>query len=345
MQHSLVKEHKAVISFIFIGSLLFVITLATILSSKHYFSTKAIFFTELNDAKGLSTHPLIYFKGIEIGRMESFSFDFQTNKIRSNFWILKEYEHIVTQHSILQSEQHPIFDEVYSFNLITPDSAINDSLLKLKEGSLVYHSSSEYALSLIAENKNELPKNDVEEILENINSLLFNLQQEDNPHAGSLFRALDRVAKISEQLLMITESIERSGMVDKADKTLIQAEKWITSLPVIVEKLSKSLERVDKLLITSENVINAYKSPEKLVSSLTNNQLPIVLSNINDNLNIVKGMLSDVHTERAQFMMTIYQSQQVLTELEKTLQALNNNPFLKGGIQEEKQDIKAEVYD
>lgn len=344
MQHNLAKEYKSVIVFIIVGAMFLAITVISVLSSNHTFSDKKQFYTELDDALGLKSMPLIYYKGMEIGRIESFEFNFETKKIRANFWILSDFSTILTKHSILKSEQHPIFDEVYSFTLYTPElSFTNKASNEVKEGMLILHASSEAAKALETTYGSILPKDDLDTILENINSLLTNLQKEDNPNAGSLFRALDRVAKISEQLLRITDSIEKSDMVGKAGQTIDQTESWLKTLPIIAEKLNESLVRVDKLLVTSESVINNYKSPDVLVGKVTNNQLPLVLSNINENLDLVKGMLAEVHTERAQLMLTIYQSQQVLTELEKTLQALNNNPILKGGIKEQHGKLTVEV--
>ncbi|WP_404395029.1 MlaD family protein [Pseudoalteromonas phenolica] len=344
MQHNLAKEHKSVIVFVSIGVLFLAITVISVLSSNYTFADKKQFYTELDDALGLKSMPLIYFKGIEIGRVESYDFNFETKKIRAEFWILSEYIPLLTKHSILKSEQHPIFDEVYSFTLYTPEfSYSKEDVPEIREGALILHESSDAAKALEASHGAILPKDDLDSILENINSLLTNLQKEDNPNAGSLFRALDRVAKISEQLLRITDSIEKSGIVTKADQTIEQTEIWLKTLPIIAEKLNESLIRVDKLLITSESVISNYKSPDELVGRVTNNQLPLVLGNINQNLDLVKGMLSEVHTERAQLMMTIYQSQQVLSELEKTLQALNNNPILKGGIKEVNNALTVEV--
>lgn len=344
MQHSLAKEHKSVIIFVAVGVMFLVITVISVLSSNHTFADKKHFYTELDDALGLKSMPLIYYKGIEIGRVESFEFNFESKKIRADFWILSDYSKILTKHSILKSEQHPIFDEVYSFTLYTPElSFTNEVTNKIEEGELILHSSTDAAKTLEKDYGTILPKDDLDSILENINSLLTNLQKEDNPNAGSLFRALDRVAKISEQLLRITDSVEKSGMVSKADQTIEQAEAWLKTLPIIVEKLNESLMRADKLLITSESVISNYKAPDVLVGKMTNNQLPLVLGNINQNLDLVKGMLSEVHTERAQLMLTIYQSQQVLSELEKTLQALNNNPLLRGGIKKLDDELTVEV--
>ena len=344
MQHNLSKEHKSVIIFVAVGVLFLAITVISVLSSNYTFAGKKQFYTELDDALGLKSMPLIYFKGIEIGRVESYEFNFETKKIRADFWILSEYAPLLTKHSILKSDHHPIFKEVYSFTLYTPELSYSEEYVpKIREGALILHSSSEGAKALEASYGAILPKNDLDSILENINSLLTNLQKEDNPNAGSLFRALDRVAKISEQLLRITNTIEKSDIVSKADKTIEETETWLKTLPIIAEKLNESLVRVDKLLITSESVINNYRSPDELVGRVTNNQLPLVLGNINQNLELVKGMLSEVHTERSQLMVTIYQSHQVLSELEKTLQALNNNPLLKSGIKEVDNALTVEV--
>jgi len=343
MQHDLVKEHRAVIAFVVTGVFFLVIATVSVLSSNYAFSDKTKFYTEMNDALGLKSLPVIYYRGIEIGRVEHFEFNYDTQKIRVDFWVLTDFSNMVTKHSILKSELHPIFNEIYSFTLFTPDAAYKDEELYLNENSLVLHASSEAAKLLATQYESAFPKDDLDSIIQSVNTLLTNLQQEDNPHAGSLFRALDRVAKISEQLLLIAETIEQSGIVNKADKTIEQAESWLNTLPIIVEKLNDSLLKVDKLLVTSETVINNYKSPEMLVGNVTNNQLPIMITSINQNLDLVKGMLSEVHTERAQVMLTIYQSQQVLSELEKTLQALNNNPVLKGGIKEVNDALTVEV--
>ena len=58
-----------------------------------------------------------------------------------------------------------------------------------------------------------------------------------------------------------------------------------------------------------------------------------MLNNFIDD-DILQNMLKDVHAEREQLVITVNSIQQVLNRLDKTLQGVNNNPFIKPGIEQ-----------
>ncbi|AOT08588.1 MlaD family protein [Pseudoalteromonas luteoviolacea] len=345
MQHSVKKTNNIVLVFGVAGILMLVIMTAMILVNNHTFADKAYYRTVLQDASGLSALPAIYFKGLKVGRIEGFRLDHKTNLIEVELWVFREYQNKVVKYAVLAGEQHPIFDDVTTFELILPDPSSVIEYEQLAPNSYIPHINSELGKSYVNKGVIAQKGDDIESILASINQLLQNFQKEDNPEAGAIFRVLDRVAKISDNLMVVSEEVKSSDLLPDAERTLAQSQQVLEQMPKVLEQINTTLLTTERLMGQAGSTLHNYAEPAKIIGDVTNRQLPIVLNNLNESLTVMQIMLKEVHSEREQFAIAIHSMQQVLDKMDKTLQALNNHPMLKDGIEKQPQTTGIEMHD
>ncbi|TMP39090.1 MlaD family protein [Pseudoalteromonas rubra] len=345
MQHKPKNANRIVIAFSLTGVLLLAMFCIMILVNNHTFADKVYYKTVLDNARGLSALPAIYFKGMEIGRIDDYQLNLQSNEIDVEFWVFQEYSAKVVKYALLTGEQHPIFDEVTTLDLILPEADKVGPFVALPAGALVPHINSALGKQYLTAGYVSRSKDDVESILSSIQELLQNLQKEDNPEAGSLFRALDRVAKISDHIMIVSEELRESELLPEAEKTLKQSQVWLAQMPQLLAQLNQTLVKTDGMLTQAQSTLTTYGQPTELVKEITDSQLPLVLHNLNANLTVMQQMLKDVHGEREQFALTVHSVQQVLEQMEKTLEALNNHPVFRDGISTPVKNGEIEMHD
>ncbi|MBQ4835882.1 MlaD family protein [Pseudoalteromonas luteoviolacea] len=345
MQHSPKKTNNIVLAFGVAGIVMLVVLTSMILINNHTFADKTYYKTILQDASGLSALPAIYFKGLKIGRIDGFKLNHETNLIEVELWVFREYQNKVVQYAVLAGEQHPIFDDVTTFELILPELNRANQFAQLAPNSFIPHISSALGKSYIEQGFIAQKGDDIESILASINQLLQNFQKEDNPEAGAIFRVLDRVAKISDNLMVVSEEVKSSDLLPDAERTLAQSQQLLEKMPQVLEQLNTTLLTTERLMGQAETTLDNYAQPADIIGEVTNRQLPIVLSNLNESLTVMQLMLKEVHSEREQFAIAIHSMQQVLDKMDKTLQALNNHPILKDGIEQKPSSSGVEMHD
>ncbi|MBQ4812824.1 hypothetical protein A7985_02490 [Pseudoalteromonas luteoviolacea] len=345
MQHSPKKTNNIVLAFGIAGIILLVGFTAMILVNNHTFSDKTYYKTVLNDASGLSSLPAVYFKGLKIGRIDGFRLNHQTNHIEVDLWVFSEYQSKVVEYAVLAGEQHPIFDDVTTFELILPDLEAVENYQALAPDSLIPHINSVLGKKYSEQGYIKQKGDDIESILSSINQLLQNFQKEDNPEAGAIFKVLDRVAKISDNLMTVSEKVKESDLLPDAERTLLQSQQVLEQMPKVIGQLNQTLLTTERLMNQAESTLDNYHEPAAIIGEVTDRQLPIVLNNLNESLTVMQLMLKEVHSEREQFAIAIHSMQQVLDKMDKTLQALNNHPILKDGIEKPPQSTGIEMHD
>jgi ABC-type transporter Mla subunit MlaD len=185
----------------------------------------------------------------------------------------------------------------------------------------------------------------VESIIASVNTLLLNLQKENNPQAGSIFRILDRLAKITDHLLTVSQSLRKSSLLPEAEKMVLKGKGLVEKIPETMSKIDNTILSVKQAIDSANTLLIKYQQPELIVSGITDGKVPLILDNFNTSLTVLQTMLNDVHAQREQLSVTVHSVQQVLDKLDKTLQGLNNNPLLKPGIEQAPKNKGIEMND
>lgn len=334
MKPSSKKTNRIVFTFITFGMAFLVAFTSIILINNKTFVDKVFYRSVLDDAKGLSAKPAIYFKGIEIGRISDFRLNQLNNDIEVDFYIFADYQNKVVRHAVLSGNQSVLLDTATEFKLIMPNNLADTAPQVLEPGSVVPYISSKLGQQYLRQGMISIPANSVDSIITSINNLLINLQRTDNAEAGAIFKILDRMATISDHLVVITQQLSESQLVSESELLLSEARQVVSNLPQTQQKFDQLLSESQALITQMESAINAYQDPAKIVSDVSDGQVPEILNNANESLAILKGMINDVHAERLQLMVTINTVLKVLNKMDKTLQGVNNNPLLRGGIEE-----------
>ncbi|MDC2889696.1 hypothetical protein [Psychrosphaera algicola] len=173
----------------------------------------------------------------------------------------------------------------------------------------------------------------MDSIISSVNTLLTNLQKSDNPEDGSLFKILDRVASMSDHLLILSQQLSSSSVVNETELLIANANQILANVPLTQTKIDGLLSEAEALITELQSVSAQYQDPIGLVEQTTGGQLPEIMTNVNESLNLVKGMIDEVYAERMQLAVTVNTLLKVLNRMDKTLQGVNNNPLLKGGIE------------
>ena len=333
MHHNPKNTNKIVVLFALLGLGILLVFTAMIVVKNKTFADKTYYRTVVQHAKGLSAKPAVLFMGLEIGRVESFRLNLINNEIEVDFWVFSQYRSKIVRHALLIGHQKTLLGEISPFELVLPEITKVSKYEQLAPGELVPHINSRLGQAYVKNGLVLVEGDSVDSIIASVNTLLLNLQQENNPDAGSLFRILDRTAKITDHLLNVSQSLRKSRILPESEKMLAETKAFVSQFPETLQKINRLLESVDKAVNQANTTIASYAEPQQLVAGITDNQIPPMLHSMNESLQLLQAMLKDVHAQREQLAITVLSVQQVLDRLDKTLQGMNNNPLLKMGIE------------
>ena len=327
------KTNRVVFLFITLGFAFLVAFTSLILINNKTFVDKVYYRTVVDNAKGLSAKPPIYFKGLEIGRVASFSLNNMSNDIEVAFYVFAEYQNKIVPYAVLSGNQSVLLDRATEFELLMPERGKVANDATLAPGALVPFITSKVAQSYISKGIIRIPADSIDAIITSVNNLLVNLQRSDNPESGAIFRILDRAAKMSDHLLVLTESLSQTNAVSEIEQILTKINRILTELPQTQDKFDRVVSDASDLMAQMQGILNQYQDPAGIMTEFSDGQVPVILKNVNDSIVTLKGMIDDVHAEKMQLIITVNTLLKVLNKMDKTLQGVNNNPLLKGGIE------------
>ncbi|MBU2883434.1 MCE family protein [Psychrosphaera sp. B3R10] len=339
------RTNRIVFAFVTAGLAFLIAFTVIILINTKALVDKVYYRTILNDAKGLSAKPPIYFKGLEIGRISDFSLNEETNDIEVDFYVFIDYQPKIIQHAVLSGNQNVFLNNATEFELLMPNKLAGYRYDPLFAGSMVPYIDSDVGRMFVKKGIISKPGNSVDSIISSVNTLLTNLQKSDNPEDGSLFKILDRVASMSDHLLILSQQLSSSSVVNETELLIANANQILANVPLTQTKIDGLLSEAEALITELQSVSAQYQDPIGLVEQTTGGQLPEIMTNVNESLNLVKGMIDEVYAERMQLAVTVNTLLKVLNRMDKTLQGVNNNPLLKGGIEKNKPPKGIEMND
>lgn len=345
MLNNISRTNKIVFAFVTAGLAFLIAFTILILINTKALVDKVYYRTILNDAKGLSAKPPIYFKGLEIGRITDFNLNEETNDIEVDFYVFIDYQPKIVQHAVLSGNQNVFLNNATEFELLMPNKLSGYRYDPLFAGAMVPFIDSAVGRMYVKKGLISPPGNSVDSIISSVNTLLTNLQKSGNAEDGSLFKILDRVASMSDHLLVLSKQLSESAMVDETELLLNNANQILANVPLTQHKIDNMLVDAESLINELQIISTQYQNPLGLVDEATAGQLPEIMTNVNASLTLVKGMIDEVYAERMQLAVTVNTLLKVLNRMDKTLQGVNNNPLLKGGIEKAKPPKGIEMND
>ncbi len=135
-----------------------------------------------------------------------------------------------------------------------------------------------------------------------------------------------------------------SGIVDKVNLILDRfdnnntSEKLVTFVTELTEMTKKSKET-----IASYNSVNnpkVKKEFEKIFKQVSSS-----VSAIEQNLTFLRGILKVLHQNKNEITPILLKTNRTLDNAQDTLEGINNNPLIRGGIRRKKEGIQLETLD
>jgi ABC-type transporter Mla subunit MlaD len=317
--------------FILLAVVILIIGAVVISVSKKTFVKTHEFRTLLSDATGLSTGTPLSFKGYQIGRVKKFLLD-KDNNIDVELGVFKEYREKIVKGSAIYRLNNPITGET-SLVLLqprvpNPASVFGGPGSVLPEGEYIPSLDMEDGQKLLEDNVIEKSGETVSLIFDEARIFVTNLRDEFKVKKDT-FRVF------FENLHGVSESLARNKVLFDHLQQLLDP----VNGPVFqtLGQFSKISEKLDKTVIQLNEIMENYKDPEGLMTKLfqvNQQQLNQTLENLNKNLVALHQALTSLK-ESSPLIADL------LDKSRKALQAINNNPFLRGGIEKENKDTNA----
>ncbi len=338
MDRQLKKVYRRTGLFVFAAILIMLFLVLFIAQEQRTFSRKFSFYTVLEDAIGLDKTTSIRFKGTEIGRVRSFSFDEQRN-VETHFHIYSEYRDLVVEHSAITKSVPPLGGRATLDFLMGPldgDLAGEHTLipsLDMPEGR-----------DLLARRKVRTRGDQVSSLMANLGKFVENLNRDDNYDQGSVFRMLYHLAFVTENLNHTL--VNMNSIMEDLQKDNNEAHGALFRLTVNLADLTEEFRVSNSLL--AQNLMNLnslivnYSQPDDILTRMVDPSGENIMKPLNEGLTSLAESIKEInemtrflHNQSPEIAILMSETQSTLSELQKTLQGINNNPLIRGGIKRE----------
>jgi phospholipid/cholesterol/gamma-HCH transport system substrate-binding protein len=298
MKFSIRFADKIVGSLVILALAILVVVVLMIGKGQRWFMKDYYYLSYFDSASGLSANMAVQYKGFTIGFIKKIKLA-DNDSVEVTFTIFEEHQHRVTEGSLVERRASPI--GLGNSFIFYPGKGTKE----LDEWSVIPDITSEEATVLARAGLADKP--------------------ETNDSIGNI---ISNVEEITTDLKKITNDVS------------ITLEPVLSDVRSIVGDLT---EQIAPIIANLEILSGQLSSPSGAVMTLLDEKGPL-LDNISKTLNSISGVMKSLEstaefipTQLPQIMITISQLNSTLLEVQKTVQALNNNPLLKGGIPEVKE--------
>jgi len=322
---------KIVGIFFLVAVVALIFTLVVVAVSKRIFDRKYYFTTQFVDATGLSSSTKLYFKGYEIGKLKKYSLNIN-NQIDAELVVYKEFRNKIVENSAIFKATNPVTSRSTMEFLQGPDWS-----KVLAEGEYIPSLDTEEGKRLLKEGFVKKSGDMMESVLKNVDQLLYNLTQDENPDQGALFRMVYNLANMTDKMDVSLENVNAILASLQKDNNPEDGAMFriLSNVADLTEDFKGTAAQLDEMLAN-------YKNPDGLVVKMIdpdkeNLIYPMrdMLLSLNENLVSMNKILEFMYMQMPEFADILAKSKVSLQTAQKTLEALNNNPFLRGGIKEE----------
>jgi ABC-type transporter Mla subunit MlaD len=342
MRNQFKNTNKLVTTFVIIGIMLLIAFTTLVLIKNKTLTDKVHFKTILDHAGGLSSSPPIYFKGIQIGRIEDFRLDAETNNILVSFYVYKNYANKVVKYAVISRVESLLPGTSNEYELLLPKQSLIPSLEILPEGALVPFIQTDQGKTYAEKGGILIQLNSIESILAKINDVLMNLQRESNVKTGEVFVILNKLSSISDVFLGMSEQMRDAQLIAEFKQTASDLQSLIKNTDdtiqranLAVRETTSLLRKANKVTNHTDSLLKNYEDPVSIISQVSENKMPELIRKANTNLDYLEGILKEIYQQREDLAKTAATLNNTLTKFDKTLQGVNSNPLIKDGIQPE----------
>ncbi|MBN2460567.1 MAG: MCE family protein [Candidatus Cloacimonetes bacterium] len=308
---------KIVGIFFFSAVLVLVLSFVIIALSQKMLEKKYDFHTIFPDAVGLSPSTVLKFRGFEIGKVKSYVLN-DDNLIETEIIIYEDYRNKIVANSAINKSSNPI----------TGKSSLEflqgaDPEQVLPEGSFIPSLNMPEGQRLLEAGLIEKKGDAISSILDNVDQMLYNLNRDENADQGSIFRMIYNLANASEKLDLNMGELNQLLVLLNSD-------------------LKESMHNLDLTLHNASIMLENYSQPEGLLARMIDpegDQLLQPLGNslrqLEENLGELEKLLEFIGSQAPEIAEILIEGKNSLQTAQNTLEGINNNPFIRGGIGKE----------
>lgn len=303
--------------------------------NKRWLRDDLIYYSDFTSATGLRAGMSVTLRGFKIGELKTIELN-DKNYVDVSFVIYEEYINRVVEDSVIELQANPLGlgAQVAFYPGI-------ENREPLPEGTFLYSTARKEGRQLIKEGKTDKDNsgdmivkiiNDADEMILSLNSLLITLDETMlgyNPGpVGEILTGLGEVMPGVNNII-----------TDVSEKTLPGVDGILFDL----KKISGSMVKLGRDLETIEGIIPKMLDPEGSIATFLNdddklfNQVFKILDEIHMSMIQVRELTEYFNGMSPEITALVQGTGSAIEEAEKVLQGIKNNPLLRGGIEEEKQ--------
>lgn len=324
--------------------LAFIVLIASIFllgSQQRWFSKDYAFNASFDSASGLSVGLPLLYKGFTIGKIKKIELN-DKDKVIAHFVIYDTYYSRVKEGSLIELIVSPI--GLGNQFLFYPGNGTE----LIPEGSIIYRADTDEGKALIAQGIASIPKRDdtLSNLVAQINPLLTNINETltqlsgafSGTGKGPLAQTMDSLNRTVNQVALALEGTG-SGPLSKSLQDVSSITKNIdSSLPTLLSDLEKTTSAVSQITANLETLSKNIADPTGLVPKLIDPKGTIFAS-IEATFDSVAGTLANIEDSSSILKSQVPQIARLIEDLrialvkgQDVLEALKNNPILKGGV-------------
>ncbi len=339
MSYKIKHARKIVIAFVSIPVLLLLATLVFIALRQNLLEKKYLYHSVLSNAMGISTQTPILYRGFEVGRVRSFALEDDGN-IGLVFHILKRYKNIMVEGSVLVRNTNPVTGKSSLEYIRNPHSGkiLPDGQRVLSSDFL----EGKQQLKLIAPQLSDPISVIISNLAELSTSLTEDNNADDGSIPRLLVNLADAAEKantgMNEANLALSELAKLASNLNKDNNpdsgVLLRT---VNNLADLSDGLNRRLDELDKIMQGVQQGIDNYKKPDSLLIKLLDPQQDLILKPLSNTLTNLSGAAGEMEkilatVNNPELRMLLNNLNDSLAKARKTLEALNNNPLLRKGI-------------
>ncbi len=335
-------------------------------ANQRWFSKNYYFRSNFPSGEGLSTGMPIMLQGFAIGKITKISLT-QENKVDIEFFIQDSYYDRVLSYSVLELVSSPIglgntlkFHPGKKGTSSLPEHSLVPSLNSAEgrdyaERGLVDMPADEDVIGSVIEKVNPV-LDDLRSTLVQVKRLTADVDQAITGKGGPMGEMVNGLAKTPERINTaidtINDRVDRistgfNGMVDKVNNVVAKIDTVSDNLKVITSNLTELSEG----LKDSKGLATRLLDPKGSINTLLNddnrlyNDLQKSIASLRDIIAQIKDFAEYLNSAKPQIAGLLEKGSTTLDQGNDVLEAVKNNPLLKGGVPEEKtQDTTQKTY-
>jgi phospholipid/cholesterol/gamma-HCH transport system substrate-binding protein len=324
---------KIVGVFIFTAIVILIAGIITIAVYQKLFIKGFTFKTKLSSAEGLSTSTIISFRGYEIGKIRNYLLD-EDNNIDAEIFIYKDFREKIVKGCAIYRQVSPISGKTWLILLYPNQLPLritkNGTTLSvlLPEGSYLPSLDMYDGKKLLEDKIIEKYGDSIAILFEDARDFVSNLRQEVRLKQDSFQDFFKNLAEFANSLARNSKILDNITLMTDPNKGPVFST--LNQFVDISKKLNESVNQLNSLI---EN----YKKPDGIIPKMMQikpEEIDKTMQNLNKNLETLYQMIKSLQEQ-------VPMIAEVLMNTDKTLQGLNNNPLLRGGIPKENKNTNS----